>query len=201
MSKTATIIAVRDEDISSIPVGATNVANDELMRALPQAWAGPRPYLETDPTFRQVIPYVVVKHNDDILVYVRNAQGNEGRLHNKGSIGVGGHIDICDAVIDIEGRIDLDQTILMSARRELMEELGVSPPKDALEMRGYLKISDTEVDRVHFGVVYLWDLTNRYLPEFTFENTMGEVRWLTKEKIAASDLELEAWSKLSLALV
>ena len=57
----------------------------------------PRPDMEEDPSFKQLIPYVIFRHTDDdgtvrILHYARGSGGGESRLHAKLSIGIGGHI-------------------------------------------------------------------------------------------------------------
>ena len=55
-----------------------------------------RPTAEKDPMFKQIIPYVLIEHRGRILAYQRTAKGNESRLHNKYSIGFGGHINDTD---------------------------------------------------------------------------------------------------------
>ena len=61
----------------------------------------PRGEMETDPSFKQLIPYVIFRYTDSdqvvhIFRYTRgNGQGEE-RLRAKISIGVGGHISTLD---------------------------------------------------------------------------------------------------------
>lgn len=38
---------------------------------------------EEDPRFKQPIPYVVIKREDEVFLYERLAGGGESRLHNK----------------------------------------------------------------------------------------------------------------------
>ena len=48
---------------------------------------------ETDPGFKQIIPYVVITDGARVLHYVRGKKAGEQRLVAKGSIGIGGHIN------------------------------------------------------------------------------------------------------------
>ncbi|MGH2356937.1 MAG: NUDIX domain-containing protein, partial [Candidatus Limnocylindria bacterium] len=57
----------------------------------------PRPEAETDPTFKQVIPYVLVRDGDLVFLMERTDAGGDARLHRKASIGVGGHLNPVDA--------------------------------------------------------------------------------------------------------
>ena len=53
----------------------------------------PRAKAETDPSFKQVIPYVIITDGKNILHYVRGKKAGEQRLVAKGSVGIGGHIN------------------------------------------------------------------------------------------------------------
>src|SRR5450432_1186674 len=56
----------------------------------------PRSEVETDPSWLQLIPYVVLQHHGRIFHYTRGKSGGEQRLHAKRSIGIGGHINPVD---------------------------------------------------------------------------------------------------------
>ena len=58
---------------------------------------------ETDPTFKQIIPYVVITDGKSILHYVRGKKAGEQRLVSKGSIGIGGHINDEDHSLFADG--------------------------------------------------------------------------------------------------
>ena len=51
-----------------------------------------RSEVETDPSFKQLIPYVVLRCGDQVFHYTRGQRGTESRLRALRSIGVGGHI-------------------------------------------------------------------------------------------------------------
>lgn len=84
----------------------------------------PRGEMEQDPTFKQLIPYVIFRHTDDLgrvslFQYTRGSGQGEARLHAKRSIGVGGHISSCDG--DVEGLNPYEEGM----RRELEEEVDI----------------------------------------------------------------------------
>lgn len=45
---------------------------------------------ENDPSHKQIIAYAIFCHQGRILHYTRGGSGGEARLHDKGSIGIGG---------------------------------------------------------------------------------------------------------------
>src|SRR5882757_8613823 len=52
----------------------------------------PRPEAENDPSFKQLIPYVVLRHGEQLFHYTRGKAGSEARLRTLRSVGIGGHI-------------------------------------------------------------------------------------------------------------
>jgi len=206
MSKTAHILAFRKNDIANtigVNFGSKAAAAED---AFPPVWAGPRPYLETDDNWLQPIPYLVVKRVvdgvDQFLIYRRGAQCNEERLRGTLAVGIGGHIDVADAVIvDETGEIHFLSTVQMACYREAKEEMGVGR---AGKIIGYIQCDTTEVDTVHFGVVMLWDATE-YLNDggrFAWEPGIDEPTFMTKKEIlSVTDAGIETWTKLALDLV
>src|SRR6266436_1214647 len=57
----------------------------------------PRSEMETDPSFKQIIPYVVLNHGGQVFHYTRGKRATESRLQALRSIGVGGHISADDS--------------------------------------------------------------------------------------------------------
>src|SRR5437764_955803 len=57
----------------------------------------PRGEAESDPTFKQLIPYVVLRCGAALFHYTRGQAGTETRLRALRSIGIGGHISAEDA--------------------------------------------------------------------------------------------------------
>src|ERR1700722_9574637 len=56
----------------------------------------PRSLAENDPSYKQLIPYVVLKYRDQIFHYRRGQGAGEKRLRALRSIGIGGHINPSD---------------------------------------------------------------------------------------------------------
>jgi hypothetical protein len=75
---------------------------------------------EGDPNFKQLIPYMVIRHGSQFLAYTRGKKGSETRLHALKSIGVGGHVEPCDG--------PARDALQWGMMRELREELGIEAP-------------------------------------------------------------------------
>ncbi len=105
----------------------------------------PRHEVEDDPTFKQIIPYVVVRRGDEVFLFQRLRRGGEARLHGLYSIGVGGHVSRADGAGGDPLRAGL--------ARELAEEVECSGPW-AVRWVGVLNDERNPVSAVHFGVVY-----------------------------------------------
>src|ERR1700692_1649729 len=56
----------------------------------------PRSLAEHDPSFKQLIPYVVMKYCDTVFHYTRGRGAGEKRLRALRSVGIGGHINPAD---------------------------------------------------------------------------------------------------------
>lgn len=116
----------------------------------------PRGEMEEDPSFKQLIPYVIFRHRDAsgvqyVFQYTRGKGQGEGRLHSKRSVGVGGHISSDDRV---------DETSVPYAegmRRELEEEVIIDSPFEE-HCVGLINDDQTPVGTVHLGVVHLVDV-------------------------------------------
>src|SRR5581483_9174534 len=52
----------------------------------------PRSIMENDPTYKQIIPYLIFEHENRYFLMQRQAKASEQRLQNKYSLGIGGHI-------------------------------------------------------------------------------------------------------------
>src|SRR5436305_14336746 len=103
---------------------------------------------ETDPTYKQIIPYVLIAHGDKVLHYVRGKKAGEQRLVAKGSIGIGGHLNDSD-----ESLFAWDEAAYRAGvEREVTEELRIQAPFGD-KIVALLNDDTTEVGRVHLGVV------------------------------------------------
>ncbi len=106
----------------------------------------PREEAERDESGRQIIPYVILRNEKRYLLMRRTNRQGESRLHDRYSIGVGGHINPED------GRNPW-QAFERGMRREIDEEVNVDI--SSLEYLGILNDLSTAVSRVHIGIVYI----------------------------------------------
>ena len=116
-----------------------------------------RSEMEEDPSFKQLIPYVIFRYTSNdgavsVFQYTRGKGQGEQRLHNKRSIGIGGHISSDDATSDN----DLDP-YREGMQRELSEEVIIQTSyRDQLV--GMLNDDKTDVGKVHLGIVHIFDV-------------------------------------------
>jgi predicted NUDIX family phosphoesterase len=110
----------------------------------------PRSEVETDPSFKQLIPYVVLRHGNHVFHYTRGKAGTEARLRALRSIGVGGHISADDATL-------FDNPYREAMFREVAEEVHLG---SAYRERciGLINDDSTPVGQVHLGIVHIFDL-------------------------------------------
>lgn len=114
----------------------------------------PRPEMESDPSFKQLIPYVVFRYcdsagNDHVFQYTRGKGQGEKRLHSKRSVGIGGHICREDD--------SATETYFVGMHRELQEEV-IIESRYSQRCVGLINDDLTEVGKVHLGVVHVFDV-------------------------------------------
>jgi predicted NUDIX family phosphoesterase len=167
------------------------IKTDKNIFDVNKIWVGPRPTLETNENFKQIIPYVLLSYKGKIALYQRTKKGGENRLHNMHSIGFGGHIDAFDLDYKKSGEINLDKTIEKSAQREIDEELIVSDVESKKHL-GYIYDGSNAVGRVHIGVVEQWELATNEIK--SNEDEIHVVGLLTIEELKNYEGEMENWS-------
>lgn len=103
---------------------------------------------ETDPSWKQVIPYLVVADRGSLFLMKRTRAGTDERLHERWSIGVGGHVN------------PEDGGLAGGLAREWAEELvtGWDPEP---RLVGLLNDDTDPVGAVHVGVVYRVEAAGR----------------------------------------
>ena len=142
---------------------------------------------EKDPSYKQIIPYTVVSFKRQYLLYRRTKKQGENRLHNKMSLGFGGHINPED---NETGRNT--NLILSGLAREINEEIFI-PGFRAITHRGFIYDDSTPVGSVHLGVVFeMESFSSQYSVN---EEDMIEASWSNIDEIAAIEDRLETWSQ------
>jgi len=164
-----------------------------MTKVMPSGDFMDRDKAEVDPKYKQVIPYVVVTKGDNVLVYKRTKKGGEGRLHDKRSVGIGGHMN------------PIDTCISSCITRELEEEFDFSDidyEKADIFQVGLIYDPSNEVGQVHFGVVYLFALNENDPSDGPTprEDSVTEATWVNIDNALKIE-ELENWSKLALGLI
>ena len=146
---------------------------------------------EEDPSHKQIIPYAIFHHQGKILHYVRGGGSGEKRLADKGSIGIGGHINSEDAA---QASLDRD-TYTIGVEREIDEELNIVGDHTQ-QVVAMINDDSNEVGAVHLGIVHLFELeTDQVTPN---EANIAELEFLTLEELHDRRERLETWSQICL---
>ena len=145
-----------------------------------------RKLAETDPTHKQIIPYVVARTSDRrYLCYQRTNKSGEKRLHGNWSIGIGGHMN--------DGDADYETAV----QREIGEEVHGLPLQE-MRIAGLLNDDSNDVGKVHFGIVHLMEM-DAPVPVKPGESALDNMDWKTMAQLLK--LPLENWSLLSLLML
>lgn len=144
----------------------------------------PRQQAEYDATVRQIIPYVILRRQGSYFLLRRLKKQTEQRLHQKLSLGVGGHINPTE-----EAAAD---PILAGLHRELAEEVDV-PSVRSLTCVGLINETTGGVSDYHTGLVYLLETDGAVTVRET-EKMTGS--WATPQELQAVYEDLETWSQL-----
>jgi predicted NUDIX family phosphoesterase len=144
---------------------------------------------ETNPYYKQLIPYILIKNpNGKFLSYSRGKGSGENRLHGLHTLGFGGHIDY-------DENKESENVIFSTIQRELKEELNLDiKDKTKLKPEIVIYMDDSEVNKVHLGLVYILEL------ESDIEINQGETdilldrEWVDLNKIDKD--KYETWSKI-----
>ncbi len=112
-----------------------------------------------------------------VLVLKRTQNQGEKRLHNKISIGIGGHINKGD-------KMD----------REINEELWITNSYKYV-YKGIINDNTEDVSKVHLGVLFVGFIDSAKIKEEdNFEST-----WMKKEEIVnLKDVNFEGWTEIAI---
>jgi predicted NUDIX family phosphoesterase len=141
-----------------------------------------RSEMERDPSFKQIIPYLVLRDETRYFLMQRTAAGGDERLHGRFSIGVGGHLNPGDG------------GLLGGLGREWAEEL-VADFVPEFRLVAQRNDDTTTVGAVHLGAVYEADVGGRPIAIRETEKLTGG--FATPADVAAVEDRLETWSRLA----
>src|SRR5438270_2953264 len=151
----------------------------------------PRPEAETNPAYKQIIPYALIAFEKTVLHYVRGKKAGEQRLVAKGSIGIGGHMNETDESLFATD----EQAYRAGVEREVNEEVKIDTPFED-RIVALLNDDSTEVGRVHLGIVHIFKLKEPNVQKR--EAMIRGLTFLTKEELMARRESLESWSQICL---
>ncbi|MBN2313738.1 MAG: hypothetical protein JXM79_07390 [Sedimentisphaerales bacterium] len=151
----------------------------------------PRPQAELDPSYKQIIPYVIMLHDGKVLSYVRGKRAGETRLVGNRSIGIGGHINPIDA--DNSPLFAyLYDNYLTAVQREVSEEVSVETAyTDSIV--ALLNDDSNDVGSVHLGIVHCWHLNEPNVSKR--EQMITQMGFMTPDELRQVRETLETWSQ------
>lgn len=148
-----------------------------------------RPAAEEDPSYKQIIPYVVLTQKGRVFSTRRLNKGGESRLHGKLSIGIGGHINPVDET-------DRRSVLMKGLERELDEEVYIQR-RGQLVPRGFINDDGNGVGAVHLGLCFSMEVEGEVSVKET-EKLSGA--WLSLQELKSEYDNMETWSQIALAV-
>lgn len=171
------------------------LSEEELMQKVTQAgYFVERDWAERHPSVKQIIPYTILWRSGEVFLLRRTKRGGESRLHDKLSIGVGGHVNPEDAS-SAEPAASRQNPIPRATEREIREELCLEGPIEVAPV-GILNDDTNPVGAVHLGLVQV--LATQGDCEVR-ETEQLEGRWVSLaalKELWAAKANFETWSSL-----
>ncbi len=151
----------------------------------------PRSQAETDPSYKQLIPYVIMSCQGKYLNYVRGSRAGEKRLVGNRSIGIGGHIN----PVDDMSLLGIYETYLTAVEREVAEEVSIET-EHSDRIAALLNDDSNEVGQVHLGIVHHWALDEPNVNKK--EQMITQMSFMTEAELEDVRDTMETWSQLCL---
>lgn len=150
-----------------------------------------RSEMEEDPSFKQIIPYALISYKDSFYLFRRTSGQTEKRLHNKFSLGIGGHMNPNYSLKSGE------QYLTGELKRELYEEVNLLNGCliEKTEFIGFINDDTIPVGRVHIGLLYNIHVSNKEV--YVNETDKMTANWTPKSNLADFYRGMETWSKIA----
>lgn len=160
-----------------------------------------RSELEEDPSFKQIISYAIIsnrepernaiRQNQSFYLFRRKQGQTEKRLHNKFSLGVGGHMNPCEFTGSKE------QYLIDELKRELFEEVRLLKGCliEDIEFIGFINDDTIPVGKVHIGLLYDIHVSNKEV--YVNERDKMTAEWIDKSRLAEFYDRMETWSRIT----
>jgi predicted NUDIX family phosphoesterase len=143
----------------------------------------PRYAMEQDPTYKQIIPYMVFLYEWQIFVMQRSAQAGEQRLASAYTVGIGGHVragDLGPGGLSAWGK------------REFMEEVSYEGAFASITCVGVVNDERNQVGMVHLGAVYALHATSGAI---AIRSELASGVLMDREACLAHYDAMETWSQ------
>lgn len=163
----------------------------EINKRLEQFEVMRRGDAEENTDYKQPIPYVIIKRENEVYLYRRLSGGGEKRLHDKLSLGAGGHMNLTN-------HDNFWDTLKENSDRELEEELDIQYNSFELKTIGLVNDDSEPVSQVHIGLLSILELDKDATVEVReTEQLKGE--WISINELTEHDIysKLESWSQLA----
>ena len=150
--------------------------------------------VEQDPSFKQIIPYIIIQTIDGKKTAVYKRKGSEARLHDLWSAGIGGHINPEDGA---HGADSFKDILVAGMERELDEEFSKRPQNQHPVFQGIINEEKTDVGSVHLGAVFkiVTDDVSGFIPG----KELVDFKWVDTSTLKSLNMEL--WSEFTLELL
>jgi predicted NUDIX family phosphoesterase len=146
---------------------------------------------EKDPSFKQIIPYAIISNKGSFYLFRRTSGQTEKRLHNKFSLGVGGHMNPADS------KESNEQYITDELKRELFEEVKLLNGCliENIEFIGFINDDTISVGRVHIGRLYNIHVSNNEV--YVKEADKMTADWIDKSNLSEFYEGMETWTRIT----
>jgi predicted NUDIX family phosphoesterase len=142
----------------------------------------PRSIMETDPAYKQIIPYLIFMYDNKYFLMQRKSDASEARLRNKLTLGIGGHIRQEDMQED---------SLFAWALREFHEEVEYAG-RVTVKPLGILNDDSDEVGKVHIGFVLLLIGDS---PSISIKSELKNGSLVSLQECIAQRECMESWSQ------
>lgn len=144
----------------------------------------PRAQMETDPTYKQIIPYLIFQHEDKFFLMQRSGKASEKRLQSLYTLGIGGHVRAED--------LQQGSSLFDWAQREFHEEVQYEG-NFKIGTLGILNDDSNDVGKVHMGLVLMIFGES---DEISVKSELAGGELVTFDKLIEQLPNMETWSQI-----
>ncbi len=142
---------------------------------------------EQDEGYKQIIPYILFKHKKNFFLYEYIKGATEVRLHHNYILGIAGHLN----PIVNEG-----DAIEIGMMREWEEEVHFEGNIKSRKLVGILNDNRRDVERVHLGLVYVFEGDSDKIEIKEVEKMQGKMMTPEEMKLLIGNQEYFGWAPL-----